>query len=115
MGECMNAVDAPAIPFRGLLGDSLGGMIDAAHRVEHPQLVARSDASVGAAIAIELRLLAAGCWLLVRYGRICVVEHARQRPPKIVRMHPISGGDRRARESDWNAVLHYLLIDRHVR
>ena len=40
MRECVDAVDAPGKTLGRLFRDSLGGVVDAANGVEHPQLVA---------------------------------------------------------------------------
>ena len=42
-----------ATKYLGGHADALGGVVDAADRVEHPQLVPRSDASVGALVAAK--------------------------------------------------------------
>src|SRR5436853_1925754 len=107
----MNAIDAAGIPLGCLLGDALSRVSYAPDGIEHPQFVARSDAAVEATIAHERwKHVRFGGQCRPRSGRIAILEQARKRRTKIVRVHPIAGFDRSRCEADWYAILDDLLI-----
>ena len=53
MRERVHAVDPSGEPLGGLSRNTLGGVVDAADGVQHPELVARADTTVGATVAGE--------------------------------------------------------------
>src|SRR3954468_211541 len=101
MGERVDAVDLAGVSLRGLPCDAFGGVIHAAHRIQHPQLVARAGPAIAAPVAFEGRDSGLGTRDSVKsandrlpssdFRLVPVVEQAGERGLEIVRMNPVPG------------------------
>src|SRR5947209_5177420 len=89
-------------------------MVHATDCVQYPELIPRADGSIRSPIALEGRELPAGNrGSVAERGLVSIIDQPGQRRPQIMRVHPVSLSDGRARDSDGYAVLHDLLIDFH--
>ena len=116
MRERLHALDARRTDeaVAGRARDAFGRRVHAADGVDDPDLVPRSHAPVGAAVAVEARIGERRAGLLGR-ERICVrrprpaipaiVERAAEPRGEIVRVDPAAGSDRSRRRADRKAIL----------
>src|SRR5580765_4258080 len=109
MCEGMHAVDPRPGPneFPGAGGgDARSGVVDAAHGVDDPELVANADAPIRPAMALERRFTRRpGEGRRPELAEPAGVEIALQRARQIVAVHVLTGGDRLRGDADRVPVL----------
>ena len=103
--EGMDSVHTVPEPLRRHPGDPLRGVVHASDRVEDPDLVARSHASVRTAVSSKCGYRTRRDLARPARRRVPILYAVAQPGPQIVRVHPIAGLDRPRRVTDRGAVL----------